>query len=213
MKDADDPIPVDAISSRDALDIVYQAITPDWQLREERLNLSPPFHGPDDKVRANREAWHTYDEARWRANEWLRERISLGMLTALISDPDSKQVFKLDRHTGIASDLFEPHELLSRPNKIIQSKRPVFFGRKNFDNLVKEITQPDEVDRDNTSATATSKTKSNNQQLIRDVYMQLWPDGYKGRAKERNQKIWEKFERLGRTQPAVRSIQRALRSD
>ena len=34
MKDADDPIPVGMISTRDARDIVYRTITPDWQILE-----------------------------------------------------------------------------------------------------------------------------------------------------------------------------------
>ena len=146
MNDADDPIPVDAISSRDAFDIVYQAITPDWQILAERLNPSSlyydAFHERHDKDSAYREADRTYHEAQWRANEWLLERIRQGTLTAWISDPDSKQVFQLDRHTGIASNLFEPREFRSRPNKIIKVPRTVFFDRKSFDKVLTEIATP-----------------------------------------------------------------------
>ena len=146
MNDADDPIPVDAISSRDAFDIVYQAITPDWQILAERLNPSSlyydAFHERHDKDRAYREADRTYHEAQWRANEWLLERIRQGTLTAWISDPDSKQVFQLDRHTGIAGNLFEPREFRSRPNKIIKVPRTVFFDRKSFDKVLTEIATP-----------------------------------------------------------------------
>ena len=160
MNDADDPIPTrtpeDTILFRDAFDVVYRALNPDWQNLEERLNPSSPyydaFHERDEKDRAYGEADRTYDKAQRLANEWLRERISQGVLVALISDPDTGQVFQLNRHkwasigvfeTGIASNTFGPHELQSGPNTIIKGgRRPVFFDLKSFDNVVKEIAQP-----------------------------------------------------------------------
>jgi hypothetical protein len=77
MKNADDPIPADAISIRDAFIIVFQTITPDWQILAERLNPASPhyaaFHERDDKDHANREAWRAYEKSQRLTNEWLRE--------------------------------------------------------------------------------------------------------------------------------------------
>jgi hypothetical protein len=187
MKNADDPIRADAISIRDAFDIVYQTITPDWQILAERLNPASPyydaFHERDDKDRANREAWRAFDNAQRFANEWLRERIGQGALIALVRDPSTGEVLQLDRHewasmddfeTGITSNFVAPGDALqSGPDTSIKKKRrPVFFNRKNFDDLVKQIVHPDEVGGDNTSslgrkpnrATATSKNRPELQQ-------------------------------------------------
>jgi hypothetical protein len=49
--------------------------------------------------------------------------------------------------------------------------------------------------------------------LVREVYEQLWPDGFKGRAKERDQAIQEKFKQLNKIAPNVRTIQRALKGE
>ncbi|MGX9428508.1 MULTISPECIES: hypothetical protein [Bradyrhizobium] len=50
-------------------------------------------------------------------------------------------------------------------------------------------------------------------QLVREIHKQLWPDGFKGRAKERDKAIQEKFEQLNKKPPAVRTIQRALKGE
>jgi len=76
MTDADDPIPVWAISLRDAFDVVFRNLVPDWQLLER-----------DATDRANEEACRNYDKALRHANEWLREKISQGILIAKIRDP------------------------------------------------------------------------------------------------------------------------------
>jgi hypothetical protein len=49
------------------------------------------------------------------------------------------------------------------------------------------------------------------QQSVREVYRQLFLDGFKGRAKERDQAIQREFERQGKKPPTVRTIQRALK--
>jgi hypothetical protein len=158
MTDADDPIPVWAISLRDAFDVVFRNLVPDWQLLER-----------DATDRANEEACRNYDKALRHANEWLREKISQGILIAKIRDPDTREIDQLDRHgwlplgqfeTGIASNFVGPRGQWSRPsteipytefdpfqsgpNTIIKgARRPVFFDRKSFDNV--EIAQPTTV--------------------------------------------------------------------
>jgi hypothetical protein len=169
MKDADDPIP-----TRIPEDTIF--------FREERLNPASPYYDAfqeqHDKDRAYREAGRTYDEAQRFANEWLRERITQGILTALISDPDTGQVFRLSRHkwasmdafeTGIASNLVGPHELQSGPKTIIKGKpRPVFFDHKFFDKVLTEIAtspvinkggRPPEYDWDAIKAFALEKIR------------------------------------------------------
>ena len=150
MKDTDDPIPAptpeDSISYRDALDAVYRVLTPDWQNLEARLNPASPyydvFHDRDDKKRANRGAWRTYDEARSRANEWLGERITQCAITALVIDPDSAQVFQLDR------DAWASMRFLETGNTIIKGKpRMVFFDRKSFGKALAEIATPPVIDK------------------------------------------------------------------
>ena len=222
MKDADDlipaPTPEYAISFRDAFEVVYRALNPDWQNLEERLNPSSPYYDAfderDEKDRAYGEADRTYGKAQRLANEWLRERITQGALIALVCDPDSGQVFQSNRHkwdsmgdfeTGIADNFVGPWDIFqSGPNTVIRGeRRPVFFDRKVFDSLLSEP---------NRTSTA-SKNKSDLRQYIRDVCNQLWPNGYTGRAKERDEAILLEFKRLGRTPPSARSIQRALNSD
>ena len=216
MKNAADlipaPTPEDTISFGDAFEVVYRALNPDWQTLEERLNpASQAFQERDAKDRAHLEACGNYDKAQRLANEWLRERITQGALIALVCDPDSGQVFQSNRHkwasmgdfeTGIADDFVGPRDIFqSGPNTVVNGeKRPVFFDRKIFDSLLSEP---------NRSSTA-SKNKSNLRQFIRDVCSQLWPNGYKGRAKERDEAILREFKRLGRKPPSVKSIQRAL---
>jgi hypothetical protein len=45
MADFEGSIPVGMISICDLFEAVYQAITPDWQTLEERLNPSSPYYG------------------------------------------------------------------------------------------------------------------------------------------------------------------------
>ena len=128
MKDADDlipaPTPEYAISFRDAFEVVYRALNPDWQNLEQRLNPSSPYYDAfderDEKDRAYGEADRTYGKAQRLANEWLRERITQGALIALVCDPDSGQVFQSNRHkwdsmgdfeTGIADNFVGPWDI------------------------------------------------------------------------------------------------------
>jgi hypothetical protein len=206
-------IPATGIYFHDAFIIVFQIITPDWQILEEQLNPASPYYDAfperDAREGANREAWRAYDKAQRLANEWLRERISRGILVALRRDPDTGQILQLDRHewasmgsfeTGIANNFVGPHDIFQSGPK---GEGSVFFDHKSFDSLLSEP---------NRTSTA-SKNKSNLRQLIRDVCSQLWPNGYMGRAKERDEAILWEFKRLGRKPPSIKSIQRALKSD
>src|SRR5258706_5231462 len=133
MKD----IPANGIYYDDALIIVFQMLTPDWQIVEERLNPSSPYYDKfperDAKEGANREAHRAYDKAQRLAHEWLQERIGRGILVALIRDPNTGEILQLDRHKNIFQ--YGPKS----------GGQPVFFDRKSFDNVVKEIAQPTTV--------------------------------------------------------------------
>jgi hypothetical protein len=200
-------IPATGIYYDDALIIVFQKITPDWQILAERLNPSSPYYDefPDqDEDRANREAHRAYDIAQRLAHEWLQERRSRGILVALVRDPDTGEILQLDRH----KDIFQYWPK--------SGGQPVYFNRKSFDNLVREITPPDgdsgPARPDNNAATGSKHIPELQQQILRTCH-RLWPTGYEGRAKERDEAIRQEFKRLGIQPPSVRSIQRALRSD
>ena len=164
MQDADDPIPVptpeDTIFLSDAFVVVYRALTPDWQLLEERLN------GAGQNQHVKDHAYRDAERGQRRANEWLRERMlretmSQGALRALVRDPGDPhsspprppQTFQLSRRgwssmssfeTGFDADHVGPGDLLqSGPNTVIGgARRPVFFDRKEFENVLSEIAQP-----------------------------------------------------------------------
>jgi hypothetical protein len=87
----------------------------------------------------------------------------------------------------------------------------VFLDPENLADVMKEIAPPD-GDRDahpGDSAPAASKRKSP-QEEIKEVHARLWPNGYSGRAKARNDAIRQDFKDRGLHPPADRSIQRAL---
>jgi hypothetical protein len=94
-------------------------------------------------------------------------------------------------------------------------ERRVFFDRKNFDDAMKEIAPPDgdKAAHPGESAPTTSKARSELQELIRDISNQLWPGGYKGRVKERDEGIIREFEKQNRMPPSEKSIRRALKPD
>jgi hypothetical protein len=134
-----DDIPATGIYYQDARIIVFQMITPDWQILEERLKPSPyydEFPEQDAKVRANREAWRAYDKALRIADEWLRERIGRGILVALRRDPDTGQVLQLDRHKASMGGFETEIADVGRG-----ARQPVYFDRKSFESVVKEIAQ------------------------------------------------------------------------
>jgi hypothetical protein len=234
MKDADDPIPApcpeDTIFVSEAFNRVYQALNPDFQILKERLNPASTYYAAfqekDAKDRANLEAWNNYDNAQRRANEWLREKLSQGSLTALVRDPDNDRCLKYNRHrwasmsvfeTGIADDFFGPDgdTFQSGPNTAIRGeRRPVFFDRKEFDNVVREIATPDgdTAAHPDESAPTASKARPKQQQQVLDIYQQLFPNGYTGLAQMRDNAIISEFERRHGHKVGVRTIQRALKS-
>jgi hypothetical protein len=209
MKDAGDPIPVGMISIRDARDIVYRTNTPDWQSLEERLSdPSPDFDGPSGQ--ANRKAWRNYDQALRHARECLCEKIIQGRLIPLVRDPKTGDILQLDRewaqsigHTDI--------DVMTATAIIRGERQPVFFDRKSFDDVMKDMASPDgdSAAHPGESAPAASKRKST-QEEIREVSARLWPNGYSGRSDSRNDAIRQDFTDRGLHAPADRSIQRAL---
>jgi len=234
MKDADDPIPVGMISISEAFDRVYRALISDWETIEERLNPSAPFYerlSEQDAERARREAWHSFDLAQRRANQWLRTRLSDGTLTALVRDPQTGDVLQLDRskwfplgdfETGITDDHVGPGDVLgSGPDTLLAgARRPVFFSRENFEAVLKELARDEGVSLEgrmpttyHAGARPSSNARRTQKQHILDIYQRLWPNGCDERPAERNKKIVDEFRRLQRPLPTDRSIQRALKSD
>jgi hypothetical protein len=209
MKDVGDPIPVGMISMRDAVGTVYRTITPDREILEERLNPSSPYYGafPDREARdkAHREACRSYDQAQRRANERLREKIIQGSLIAQCRDPKTGDILKLDPEWASTAD-FETETALVRGER-----QRVFFDPKNLAGVMKEIAPPDgdSAAHPGESAPAASKRKSS-QEEIKEVYARRWPNGYSGRADQRNNAIRQDFKDRGLHPPADRSIQRAL---
>jgi hypothetical protein len=216
MTDAHDPISEDEISICDAFDIVYRTITPDWQILEadERLKTSSPYLD-DPRDRANRAAWRSYDQARLGASEWLREKLGQGALIALFWDPEKKKNQQISRVRWVSMGDFETMGVFETGIAIIVGvRRTVFFNRKSFDDFMKEIARPDSdrAPRPDDSTPTASKDRPDHQQKILDIYRQLFPGGYKGRAKKRDQAIMREFQRRYQDQVSVRTIQRALKS-
>jgi hypothetical protein len=246
MKDADDPIPVptpeDTIFLSDAFVLVYRVLTPDWRILEELLNPAPPYYydarqEEDAKNRGRRKALNNRDKAQRRANEWLREKIIQGALRALVrdpGDPNSKpprppQTFKLSRRgwamsdfeTGIDGDHVGPGDVLqSGPNTIIAGeRRPVFFDRKEFDNVMKEIAPTDVERAAHPGKLAPTKPKAlsahqirsgDRRQRIREIDNQLREEGFEGLQKERREAIRSRFPK---NKPSDTTIRRALKPD
>jgi len=112
MTDFEGSIPVGMISICDLFEAVYQAITPDRQTLEERLNPSSPHDGADQnqhnqhvKDLAYREAKRSYDQSRLRAGERLREKLVQGALIARFEDPkkDRDRQISLRRWASMGS--------------------------------------------------------------------------------------------------------------
>jgi hypothetical protein len=124
--------------------------------------------------------------------------------------------------TGFDDDHVGPGDILqSGPNTVVAgARRPVFFDRKEFNNAVREITQPDgdrAAAHDGDSAPTAPKARSKLQtrsptshQRIREIDSQLRAEGFEGLQKERYQAIRSKFPK---NPPTDRTIQRALKSD
>jgi hypothetical protein len=97
---------------------------------------------------------------------------------------------------------------------VMGARQPVFFDRENFDDVIKGVA-PRDSDRTahaGESAPTASKDLPDDQQKVLDIYRQLWPDGYKGRAKKRDQAIMSEFQQRHKDQVSARTIQRALKS-
>jgi hypothetical protein len=92
---------------------------------------------------------------------------------------------------------------------VMGARQPVFFDRKNFDDVMKNIAPPD-GDKAARAPTA-SKARSGLQELIRDFSNQLWPGGYKGLVKELDEAIMREFKKQNRKAPSPKTIQRALK--
>jgi hypothetical protein len=190
------------ISMRDAVDTVYRTITPDRQILEERLNPRVPL-GDADHV--NLYGWRSYDQAQRRAREWLREKIIQGRLIALFRDPRTGDILKLDPEWASTAD-FETETAIVRGEQ-----QRVFLDPENLADVMREIAPPDgdKAAHPGESAPAASNRKST-QDEITEVHARLWPNGYSGRADQRNNAIRQDFIDRGLHPPAPRSIQRAL---
>jgi hypothetical protein len=94
---------------------------------------------------------------------------------------------------------------------------PIFIIEDDLRSLLGDHRQQDPNSQKQSSggpSSAASIAQSDQavlRQLVREVYEQLWPDGFKGRGKERDQAIQREFERQGKKPPTVRTIQRALK--
>jgi hypothetical protein len=119
--------------------------------------------------------------------------------------------------TGFDDDHVGPGDILQLgPNTVVAgARRPVFFDRKEFNNAVREITQPDgdRAAQPGKSVPTASIDGPTQQQQILDICQQLWPDRCNVRAAQRNKMIRTEFQRLNlNPEPSDRSIQRALKS-
>jgi hypothetical protein len=216
MKDIGEPFPAHLIPIGDAFDLVYRALNPGFEILEQRLSLSDKhydaFQGKDVKDRANLEAWANFDQAQRHANEWIRGKMCQGVLIVWVWDREKKEEYQLSRHPWASMSDFEMMGVFETGKATVSGeKRDLYFNRESFDHVMKEITPPD-GNRDahpGESAPAASKRKST-QEAIREVYARLWPNGYSGRAKHRNDAIRQDFKDRDLHQPADRSIQRAL---
>ena len=79
--------------------------------------------------------------------------------------------------------------------------------QQNLNSQEPSLNGPSEV------ASIAQSDQASLRELAREVYEQLWPDGFKGRAKERDQAIRDRFEQLNKTPPTIRTIQRALKGE
>ena len=100
--------------------------------------------------------------------------------------------------TGFDDDHVGPGDILQLgPNTVVAgARRPVFFDRKEFNNAVREITQPDGDNAAQPAKRAPTTRKARAElrnRLIREFYNQHWPGGFIGRTKDRNKEIRLKF--------------------
>jgi hypothetical protein len=209
MKDTDNSIPAGMISICRAFETVYQTITPDWQNLEadERLKTSSPYLD-DPRDKANREAWRSYDQARRRASQRMREALSQGALIALLWDSEKKRDQELTPKKWASMGDFEALIVFERGNVVVGGPL-LYLDSQSFNNFVEGVAPPDGDRTAHPGKSAPAKRKST-QEMIREVHAQRWPNGYSGRADQRNDAIRQDFIDQGLHPPADRSIQRAL---
>ena len=219
MTDPHDPISEDEISIRDAFEILYRTVT------------------QDARDYANREASRSHDQSRLRASEWLRVRLSQGILIALFWDPEKKknqqiswqrwasmgtsletlsdeQLFAIE--SGVSPADAEALSVFETSIIIVSGvTRTVFLNRKSFDDATRDIAPADDARAAHPGerVPTASKARSELQELIRDFYNQIYPGGYKGRVKERDDAIIREFKKQNRNPPSPKTIQRALKPD
>jgi hypothetical protein len=147
MTNVGDPFPPHLIPISDAFDQVYQAINPDFEILEKRLNPSDTyygaFQGPDAKDDAHREALRSYDQAQRRANEWLWGRMCQGILIAWVWDIERKEEYQFIPRRWTSMSDFEMMGVFETGKAIVRGeRRDIFFNRKEFENVLSEIAQP-----------------------------------------------------------------------
>jgi hypothetical protein len=86
-------------------------------------------------------------------------------------------------------------------------KAPICIVEDDLHRLLGEHRQQDPNSQKQSSGQAVLR------QLVREVYKEFWPEGFHGRAKERDDVIRKEFERLKKKPPTVRTIQRALKGE
>jgi hypothetical protein len=151
MTNLHDPISEDEISASNAFEIVYQRITREWQILEERVNPSSryydAFHDRDAQERAHREASRSYDQSRLRAREWLREKLSQGAPSgpiALFWDPEKKKNQQIRPHQWASMGDLETMGVFETGILIVRGvRRTIFFNRKSFDDFMEKNAPPD----------------------------------------------------------------------
>jgi hypothetical protein len=155
MTDALDAIPEDAIYLLDAFERVFQKQTPRWQVfgrRCDAIKLALLLHQENPLYtekcqKVLDKALVPFDCAQFRANEWLRLRISDGALTAYIRNPVTDKLLQLPRtgwdcraltKSAIVSNFVGPDDMdAPGPDTVVAgARRPVFFKAAEFQQLL-----------------------------------------------------------------------------
>jgi hypothetical protein len=141
MTDFGGSIPAGMISICKAFETVYQALTPDREVLEERVNPSSPFHhglSEQDAKCSREEAWRSYDQRRLRASEWLREKLSQGSLIAQFQKKKRDQ--QLSPHRWASMGPFKAMGIFETGIAIVAGKRRrLYFDPKEYDKFLSEI--------------------------------------------------------------------------
>jgi hypothetical protein len=155
MADANDAIPEDAIYLQEAFECVFQKQTPRWQIFGRRcdaikLALLLNQENPDYTKKCQKvldKALVPFDRAQFRANEWLRLRISDGVLTAYVRNPVTDKLLQLPRtgwdcralkQSAIVTNFVGPDDVdAPGPDTVVDgARRPVFFKAAEFRQLL-----------------------------------------------------------------------------